>query len=211
MSDSKSFNFCNRCGSDTWHLIAGHTSNPSAHAENGYTIAFDELSELLQCQVCHQTRLRVTSWNSENEWGKPVYYPLAATHRPPSWLNDLPDEYRDLTKQIYAALDSQSFSLALMGVRALLDIYVSRHSGINNDFQKKLEKLASLGALSAKNIEMLTPTFNAGSAAAHRGFQPSEDQVVTALQVVENLVQQDVLGPKTQALAASVPPRPKGK
>ena len=195
MPDDRSFNFCNRCSGDTWHLIAGRTSNPSKDVIDGYTISFDEQSELLQCQVCHQTRLRVTLWNSENDWGTPTYYPPNATHRPPSWLHDLSEEDQELSKQIYAALDARSFSLALMGVRSLLDVYVSRHSGVNNDFQKKLAKLASLGALSAKHIEILTPTFDAGSAAAHRGFLSSEEQVVTALQVVENLMEQDFLGP----------------
>jgi hypothetical protein len=94
-----------------------------------------------------------------------------------------------------------------MGARALLDVYVSRHSAVSNDFRKKLEDLQKAGAISAKQIEILWPTFDAGSAAAHRGYLPSEENVITALQVVENLIQQDVLGIKMQNLKTATPPR----
>jgi len=203
-----SYNHCNRCGGETFHSIAGECRNCSeAHLEDGSEISFSERSELLECQVCKQTRLRVSFWNSENDDGPVFFYPPLSKHRAPAWLKELPVEYKDLAEQIYPALDAGSYSLALMGARALLDLYISRHSSVSNDFNKKLENLLQLGALSAKQIEILSRTFDAGSAAAHRGYLPSEANVITALQVVESLLQQDVLGVKTQQLQADTPAR----
>lgn len=203
-----SYNYCNRCGGETRHSIAGECRNSSEERlEDGSLISFSERSALLECQVCQQTRLRVSFWNSENEDGPVFFYPPLSKHKAPAWLKDLPVEYKDLAQQIYPALDAESYSLALMGARALLDLYISRHSPVSNDFKKKLEELQQRGALSAKQIEILWPTFDAGSAAAHRGYLPSEENVITALQVVENLLQQDVLGVKTQQLRSDTPAR----
>ena len=212
MPNESSYNYCNRCGSDTWHSIVGQCQDTSdAQLEDGSTISFSERSVLLRCQVCKKTQLCVSTWNSENGDCGMSFYPPPSKHKPPPWLDELPSEYSDLARQIYPALDAGSHSLALMGTRALLDVYVSRHSAVSYDFKKKLEDLQRDGALSAKQIEILLPTFDAGSAAAHRGFLPSESNVITALQVVENLIHQDVLGVKTQKLKTDTPPDPRRK
>ena len=210
MSEQTVFVHCNRCAGDTWHLIAGQSkSNSEVVTEDGYVVSFSQTSDLLECKVCKQTRLRVTDWNSENDSSPPSFYPPTSKHKAPAWLMELPPEYAQLAREIYPALDTGSLSLALMGTRALLDVYVSRHSGVSNDFRKKLEALQAQGALSAKQIKMLTPTFDAGSAAAHRGYVPSEENVIVALQVVENLIHQDILATKTVKLKSDTPRRHK--
>lgn len=210
MDKDQTYVYCNRCGGDTFHLIvAQRRKASSAQLEDGYEISFVEKSDFLECKVCQQTRLRITDWNSENEHHSISFIPPASKLRIPSWLNELPPEYRDLALEIYPALDAGSFSLALMGARALLDVYISRHTGVGNDFKKKLDDLCKQGALSAKHAEILWPAFDAGSAVAHRGYQPSEHNVITALQVVENLIQQEVLGVRTQKLQNETPQRKK--
>lgn len=210
MDKDRTYVYCNRCGGDTWHLIvAQRRKETRAHLEGGYEILFVEGSDFLECQVCQQTRLRITDWNSENEHHSISFTPPASRHKTPSWLNELPPEYVDLALEIYPALDAGSFSLALMGARALLDVYISRHTGVGNDFKKKLDDLCRQGALSVKHAEILWPAFDAGSAAAHRGYRPSEHNVITALQVVENLIQQEILGIWTQKLHDETPKRKK--
>lgn len=208
MDQERTYVYCNRCGGDTWHLIVGQRRKESgAQVEDGYAISFVEKSEFIECQVCQQTRIRVTQWNSENDVDSIVFHPPASKHKAPPWLRELPPEYRYLALEIYSALDAESYSLALMGARALLDVYVSRHTDVPNDFRKKLDDLCKQGALSAKHAEILWPAFDAGSAAAHRGYRPSECNVITAVQVVENLIQQEVLGEQTQKLQAETPRR----
>ena len=205
MTPERSFNHCNRCGRETWQSVSEPCENPAEIVDEGVTITFSETSVMLQCQVCKSTQLRVSKWNSENGDGGEMYSPPHSIHQAPSWLKELPPEYRDLALQIYPALDAGSHGLALMGARALLDVYISRHSAVTYDFKKKLEDLQKTGALSLKQVEILMPTFDAGSAAAHRGFIPSEANVLTALQVVENLIHQDVLAVKTQSLKNETP------
>ena len=206
MTSERSFDHCNHCGSETWHSESEPFKNRAEVVDEGVTISFCETSAMLQCQVCKRTQLRVRKWNSENGDCGQSFFPPHSMHKAPPWLKELPSEYRVLALQIYPALDAGSYGLALMGARALLDIYISRHSAVQNDFKKKLEDLQKSGSLSPKQIEILVPTFDAGSAAAHRGFIPTESNVLTALQVVENLIHQDVLGVKTLSLKKETPP-----
>jgi hypothetical protein len=208
MSSSAEYNYCNKCGNETAHAIVGQCKSQSEDLlEDSSRILFSDTSSLLQCKVCNKTQLRVSHWNSENEHSGVEFYPAHAKHKPPQWLDELPTEYSDLAREIYTAVDMGSYTLALMGARCLLDIFISRHTPDLNSFKKKLEELVKLGALSAKQTEILMPTFDAGSAAAHRGFKPSASNVITALQVVENLIQQDMLGIMVEKLRIDTPPR----
>jgi hypothetical protein len=175
--------------------------------EDGDRITFVEKSQFLECQVCQQARLRVILWNSENEDSHITFHPPASLHKAPPWLKELPPKYRDIALQIYPTLDAGNFSLALMGARSLLDIYISGHTTVKNDFKKKLDDLCDQRVLTKPHAEMLFTTFDAGSAAAHRDYHPSESSVLTAVQVVEHLIHQDVLEPKAQKLKAETPQR----
>ncbi len=56
MPAEPSYNYCNQCGGDTWHSIAGQCKDTSEdRLDNGSTISFSETSVLLQCQVCKKT------------------------------------------------------------------------------------------------------------------------------------------------------------
>jgi putative hemolysin len=208
MSSESLYVHCNQCGGETVHASQGQCQKTdSCSLEDGYRISSSTTSKLLECQVCKSAQLQISNWNSENGEEVPLYFPSASKHKPPKWFVDIPNELKGLAKQIYLAMDSGSYSLALMGVRALLDVHVSGKSGMSNGFEKMLNKLVAEGALSADHMKILVPTFDAGSAAAHRGYLPSEFHVITALEVVENLIQQDLLMVKTQKLKADTPVR----
>lgn len=199
---------CNHCGKELNHwVIAERRKEDSETVDGGYTIHFTDTSAMLECRVCGEVRLRRILWNSENEGESITYAPPAMQHKKPSWHKELPSEYRYLADEIYTALDTQGLSLALMGTRALLDVYITRHAGDLNNFPAKLARLHELGALNAKQVEALTIAFDAGSAAAHRGFRPAEANVLTALQIVENIIHSDVLSQRAEELKGVTPTR----
>ena len=109
--------------------------------------------------------------------------------------------------EVYSAMDYGLYGIALMGVRAVLDVWATSQTS-QKPFPAKLEEIAALGALSVRQIEILKSTFEAGSAAAHRGYRPSLDDVTAAADAVENLLHQDVFMPRIAKLKANTPPKP---
>ncbi len=200
---------CNQCRGGTPHAeletckatdrTFDEPSRTEVHFVNTYT--------LLQCRVCGHARLRLLRWNSENDEGPPQFFPPPTNRQPPDWLHELEDPLRALLAEVYAALDAGMYAIALMGVRSVLDVWVSDRTTDRNDFPRKLKELVTDGALSAQQVEILESTFDAGSAAAHRGFRPKPHDAIAATEAVENLLHQYVLLPRIAKLKTNTPPR----
>lgn len=207
---SKVWMHCNRCHSETYHEERGQCRKTDSVFDDASRteIHFAETYSLLQCLVCGQARLRVIMWNSENDESPPRFFPPPSCRRPPDWLQDLEEPpLRVLLAEVYSALDAGMYAIALMGIRAVLDVWVSSQTSNLNDFSKKLSELATFGVLSARQVEVLKSTFNAGSAAAHRGYAPSLPDVIAATEAVENLLHQHVLLPRIAKMDSNTPPR----
>ena len=95
-----------------------------------------------------------------------------------------------------------------MGLRAVLDMYIVDKIGDSGTFKEKLHKLKEEGHLSLLQLQQVEPALEAGSAAAHRGFEPSEEVVYFVLNVVESLLQQDVRQASIDAVKNATPKRP---
>lgn len=208
-TSSSVFVHCNRCHAETHHVLRGECkATDHCFDEVSRTqIDFAETYTLLQCQICGQGRLQVVMWNSENDGSPPSLFPCSEFRRPPEWLNDLEQTQRFLLKEIYAALDIGMYAVALMGVRAVLDVWVSNQTSGGNNFPKKLGPLVTYGTLSWRQVEILEVVFDAGSAAAHRGYAPSQPDALAAIEAVENLLQQHLLVPKILAMKGNTPQR----
>ena len=200
---------CNRCHAETHHALRGECQKiDSCFDESSRTeINFAETYTLLQCQVCGQGRLLVVMWNSENDHSPPTLIPAPERRRPPDWLGELEQPLRTLLKEVYAALDVGLNAIALMGVRSILDIWVSEQTTSKNNFPKKLGDLVNIGTLSARQVEILDGVFDAGSAAAHRGYTPSHLDALSATEALENLLHQNVLIPRIHTLKGNTPQR----
>ena len=211
ITTSKAFVHCNRCQGETHHEVQGECKKISqVHDEDSRTdIDFEETYTLLQCQVCGQARLRQALWNSENDASPPQFYPPPSIRRPPDWLRELEYPTQVLLNEVYSALDTGTYSVALMGIRAVLDVWVSSQTSGRDGFPQKLNELARLGTLSAQQLEVLESTFDAGSAAAHRGYGPSLADALAATEAVENVLHQHFLFPRIAKLKSNTPPRAK--
>jgi hypothetical protein len=148
---------CNRCHARTQHALRGECKRTDRGFDDASRteIQFAETYTLLQCQVCGQGRLQVVMWNSENDHSLPSFFPPPECRRPPEWLNEIEQRLRVLLKEVYAALDGGMYAIALMGVRSVLDVWVSGQTYGRKDFPTKLNTLVQLGSLS-----VLSPTEN---------------------------------------------------
>lgn len=115
-------------------------------------------------------------------------------------------------KQVYSALDSNSRALALMGARAVVDIVLVEKVGDNGGFAQQLKAAETAGVIGSKNRRILEAALDAGSAAAHRGYQATADDVNAVIDIVENLLQAVYhLESLADRLKQSTPARAKAK
>ena len=184
--------------------------NPDYVAAQGYEY------RLYECCGCHNVVMRKSPWCTEifpDEYTDDdiSWYPALVNRNIPKWHHHLPRNEQNLLKEIFQAYHSDSKTLALMGLRTILDIFIVRKIGDIGTFKQKLEKLGTLGFLSASQIEIIDTVINAGSAAVHRAYQPSNEKLALILDIVETLLHQDVLSSEIPGINDEVPARVQSK
>lgn len=210
---------CSRCLRKTNHtiLIERNAENEDYLDDAGHVIASSGVVwALYECLGCGNIVLRRRFWHTDMERGESEtescynrWYPPLISRRTPDWHKELLDAESRLISEIYVALHAKAMSLATMGIRALLDMYMVRKVGDVGSFNQKLETLKELGYISAAQAVQIEPALNAGHAASHRGYSPPEETVGFALDVVELLLHQDILGSKSAQVGAGIPQRSK--
>jgi len=167
---------------------------------------------MLECGGCESVILkRTTSSSEDGPFSEETYFPPAVSRRLPSWHESLSSEMQALLKEIYTALHADSRSLAMMGTRALLDMLILDKVGDRGTFPQKLDALLAEGLIGKKNRDFLEAALDAGSAASHRGHQPSGTAVNHVMDILENLLQAVyVLETAADELKKTTPPRQRG-
>ena len=169
--------------------------------------------------------LRHKSWFSEDmdERGQPIeditYYPPITFRREPIWISELvwgfPIDNNfilDLLKEIYVALRNDSIRLAVMGIRALLEQVMVDKVDDQGTFKKNLEKFENEGFISKSQRTVLEPVLEAGHATIHRAFKPSRDDLVSSMDVTENIIESIYINEKrVLEIKKRVPARGKHK
>jgi hypothetical protein len=106
-----------------------------------------------------------------------------------------------------------------MGMRAIVDFVVTANAGEGGSFIDKLKRMHKIGLITETQVDVINAAFDAGSAAAHRGYRPTREDAFTLLDITESLLQQIYIDPLRQrqqieaaaALKSNTPPRPKPK
>jgi hypothetical protein len=183
---------------------------------------------IIQCRGCGDIYFKTISSNSEDfdhyedpetgEW-ETVYHetirfwPPAAVRRPPEWSDDLSLEDRvlgSLFNDVYTALSNNLGILAAIGMRTVFD----RASELlridpSKTFRDKLDDLKTGGHITDKEVAVLAALIDAGSAAAHRGWQPKPKQLEAMMIILEAFLHRAFLIADIGAeLVKSVPPKP---
>lgn len=125
----------------------------------------------------------------------------------PAWTHDLEETEMVLFWEIYSAISLGLFSLAMMGIRTLVDRFANRTVGDIGGFEKKLEKMFSDGHINKAQLEQLRVVVHAGHAASHRGVRYEKRHLNTALEIVESLLLRERYGEAVDELRTATPPR----
>lgn len=213
MSEQKTIKcHCNRCGHSTKHTLLHQEEKSGSVCSwtvGGHRNAVREYS-LLECCGCEDVVLKVvTSVLSERgeKFHSEDYYPPRVSRRKPQWLDDLPPEYLTLVDEVYSALHAGSRTLAMMGARALLDIFIERKVGNCGNFTAGLDSLVEQKYLAPVNRPVIESAVEAGNAAAHRAYRPPPDVLNAVMDIVENLVQHEVLEKSARDVKKMTPER----
>ena len=171
--------------------------------------------EIFQCQGCDSVLVRRSFlFEPLGEEAELSYFPARISRHPPPWSWGLPSELRDLLKEVYGALQSNSPRLALMGIRAVVDVAILEKVGDIGSFAEKLTSLERKGFVGQRQKDFLSAVLDAGNAAVHRGHAASAQELEYAMDIVENLLQAVyALEGAAQHLRVKTPPRqrlPKG-
>jgi hypothetical protein len=225
--------FCRRCGGDRHHTVIAkkerHWSDNEAQIDGSDTWS------ILECRGCQNITFVHIHWFSEDltigdEGPEPIVhrdlYPPSPPRPLPEWASELwlalKHEDRWVVKlhsDIYTALGSGALSLAAMGTRAIVDFVVTSKVGDAGVFTKKLERMHNKVLITDVQAEIIRAAFDAGSAAAHRGYIPTQEDVYTLLDITETLLRQIYIDPMRQkrqaeaaaALKTNTPQRLKSK
>ncbi len=206
---------CNSCVQETNHRIIASRKKRHGKLLDEYDpdseIYVVNTYEMLECCGCENISLRRTSWFSEEPQDLGIdYYPPAVSRPTPQWSHDLPFDERSLLDEVYATLHAGSRRTAMMGARALIDIALMSKVGDQGSFAKTLAEGEKQGFISRSHRTVLEAAFEAGSAAAHRGYNASVEEVNQVIDIVENLLHSVyVLESLAQNLRQKTPPRKK--
>lgn len=199
---------CNLCLGDKKHSVLFERKNSETDTvEGGYAITWTTTTSVLECGGCASLLLRKTVYCDEDGNTRTTVFPPAISRQKPVWHNQLPAEYRALLSELYSALHADSRALALMGARALIDIFIVKKIGDKGSFNEKLSKLKSDGFITESDFEILSSALDAGSAASHRGYYPSPENAACVLDIVENLLHKEVLTSAALRLKETTPQR----
>jgi hypothetical protein len=210
---------CNACGHHTNHRALWSGRNDWSVDEHPEVSGWVKHT-VFQCCGCDAVSFEICSWESEdalahgdpNDYaGVRQVYPPKTLRPKPSWYWEVSEhaQLQRLLDEVYVALQNDCPRLAAMGIRALLEAIMVEGCGDQGSFKKNLQKSQELGRISNVQCEAVEPVLDVGHAAIHRSFEPNWDQVVHALDIVENIIESIYVSTERAGRVRANPPPPR--
>jgi hypothetical protein len=154
---------CRKCGGETKQIVRGGRSVPVSafFEEEGVgesrlkEFRTDLAYELYECCSCEYIDLRSSRDLSGATGFTVTFHPQRSSRSVPGWRNDLPRVFTPVLDEVYAALGADCRVLALMGVRAVIDVVVRAVAPGIVSFRGGLTALEELGLLRASDRELV--------------------------------------------------------
>jgi Domain of unknown function (DUF4145) len=216
---------CLNCGKDrNADLLFDHQENWGVE-----TVFGSVRYQTLKCAGCDAIIFRKISVNSEDtdyfhdEAGDAQsvpnetidYFPPTNSWNTPEWIDTIDDNtLSDLMHSLYIALNSKLYVLAAIGVRTAWDRATELVGiDVNKTFEVKLDELESKGDIGKKEHLLLKELIDAGSAAAHRGWKPTEKQLAVLVDLLESFLNRTFIIPNKYGkdLKGKVPKKTKSE
>lgn len=135
------------------------------------------------------------------------YFPKKPIRNVPNWIVNIPIKYIDILREVYIAVNEHLFTLALTGIRTLLDIYIVEKIGDTGNFKQKINKLIESNIITRSKAKVLEATIDAGNASAHRGYKPDQKTLFQVLNIIENLLESEIIDRTSNEIKEKTPQR----
>jgi len=179
------------CQGERNHEVLFTEKTRWANEEQGF-VGSDEY-KMLKCCGCDSVILRHVSWFSEDPGPSVTFYPPAAPRKEPRWLFNMSGKNagfaRALLREMYVGLQNGMKMIVPMGARALMEAVMIDSVGDKGSFGKNLAAFAEQEYISDKQRVILDALLEAGHAAMHRAYRPSDEDLATCLDIAENVLQ----------------------
>lgn len=183
---------------------------------------------VLQCAGCRTTYFQRLSTFSEHyetdedpNTGEPLreyietikYWPSTSARRRPTWVQPWRFEpvLYNILSETYDALNNDSRILGGTGIRTVFD-RASENLGVDPSlpFSEKLSRLHEAGKIGLEERDHLAVLTDAGSAAAHRAWQPTPDEIDVLMDIMEGFLYRTfIVSAQVLTLKARIPERQK--
>lgn len=222
---------CPTCDGERACNVHGKFSQEWSHTDpSGEHFMYGRMRHtLLECKGCETVFYHKVSSDSEHtdheynhntgDWEEfqietTTTFPKPETKTEPNWLGDI--FYRDpqlynILKQMYKALDNESYILSAIGLRTSLD-RATEVLGIdpNLPFTGKLKALLDGGWIGSTEHDVLAVVTDAGNAAAHRAWSPGPKEIQLLTSSFEVFLQRAfIVGDRALSIKGSIPPKQK--
>jgi hypothetical protein len=186
------------CRAATWHrpLASADVSGSESSWDYHYGCSY----QIVQCQGCHSISYRTTSWNSEDVFhdeDAPGLVAVITTELYPRRIEGraklreirhLPTNVTRIYEETISALANEQPVLAGIGIRALVETICKDKQASGRTLEGQIDDLVVKATLTADGAEILHSLRIMGNAAAHEVRPLDEDDLVVALDVVDNLL-----------------------
>lgn len=214
---------CPKCGPQRWANVKAHFQVHEDHDK--YVVWSMTYYFILQCPACEEVYFmkdgifsedydydynhntgeeEMTMNHSIEQWPSPSKREI------PAWTSHLfgvDDKLHSILLDTYKALDNDLRVFAAIGIRTAFDS-VSEFLKIDPamGFGEKLDEFVKLGKIGLDERGMLDALTDAGSAAAHRGWKPTPEQLDIMMASIEGFIYRTyILGAEAEKLKAAVP------
>jgi hypothetical protein len=148
---------------------------------------YAEVYKLLQCAGCDNVSMANYSFSTdefEQKCYRSNYYPSPVTRKTPPWSEQLPLLFGELFNEIYEAVRRGQYRLAAMGTRALFEQLMISKVDDHHSFENNMSAFCDQGFISPVQRDTMKNILELGHAAIHRSFEPYEQELTMALDII---------------------------
>ena len=211
---------CNNCGIETNHKIMKdlRVNEDQEIYSDGYhcaTVSSVDDYQILKCNGCSAMSFRHCSWFSEHtdftsDGSTEALYPKRTKNDAP--LNDfknIPAELEKIYKEMINCFNNECYILTAAGLRALVEGICSylkiKEGPVERDgkattkstLEGKIGGLSERGVLTSQSAEILHEHRFIGNGALHELSQPSTDELMLAIEIIEHTIKSVFEMPQT--------------
>ncbi|KHT18905.1 DUF4145 domain-containing protein [Pectobacterium brasiliense] len=191
--------YCNNCSCETRHSILFYKKKMNVEEEGDQIVWFEEDNYYFsECMGCENITLHIESTysGSANEYYT-TQFPPKIIRKEPKWLYRIDgdgivlgtSDKIEIFREIYISLKNNTPRLAVMGVRALLEMVMIENIEDQGSFVKNLSKLKENGYISNYQFEAINKVIEAGHASMHRSYKASSDEISSIMDITENIIE----------------------